>query len=1184
MASIVRRSFTLLSIAVFIASVWANAFPIAAFAQGSPSSESAVRPAPSLAAAPAISLGGLGDILIGEDFSFSISFKNTGSNPGYGPFVDLVLPTNGADGDYNRAVQDGVEFVSASVIGYKFSEAQATLFEQKFPGSGGITCMSHPWARQQNGQYVQVCGPAGDTFVSMRLPLGAFAQGQPSITVAVKAKLSNLADLDTTLNFRVRGGFLYGNDSLDNWCCGDLPIFTHPSSQSVSWLPGPVTPKVITFEKMYSGPDNIQDETSSGPNFTRQYTLTGNIATGQTLTRLEIFDKLPQNEQFVSVDAGATTPGYAIISTPSLTVPGGTLGLRYGSVTGALSDVDVQVVFNFYVPRLDSGGASVINPVSGDVALSRNIAWLTGDWTPGDARDKAQSVASDIKCVPGGNCEPLHTLEDKSIAIQKSVTDLTDGNPSPGDVFEYSLVFQVSDYFAFSGISVTDLISDGQHVLSSFTPTLQISGNGYTLATAALGAANYDISCNYSGGPGPECKTNNPAADDGTTRLTFRVSPEIIARGKNGRMIGGCVNPAGGLVTPCTAASSGDGPTQGVITFRAVLQDNFTNNYPSGDKSVDQGDKLTDASQINGNVLDNNTFAVRQLQDDDAQAEFTIRRDGLSKKLYAVNGDTNPAHWQRKNGEVEIKPFDTVTYRVTYDLNTSDVEDLVLEDYLPLPVFFVGDPDANDNSSHSNGPVFVFDDTKSAAAPAVGYAHFGPADTFRAYSGIVPTISRKLPQNMLGFNYGDYDNPANQSSVVDLLFTLTVSSEPFADQSFIANGVYEREGSTNNGPFVQDAWDWVILTQPVLVTKKGVIWTSSASAVLDPQSPGPVDFLGPSAAPRWNGVINSNGLAAHPINSNITGVRPGDIVSFAIVIENKGSSLAGAFDIVVQDTLPEVYAVPAGGPNLQIYYGDGTGPIAIEPGGDLFKQGIKLVDPVGRGVCQAYNPNLGNNVILITYDLQVQKNIKAGTYTNTGRISHHTSHEGGAQYLEVKDTATTSWIRAKTLAETGFAPRRVTVLPAQPPDAAYVSMPNLWLEIPTLDVKLPVIGVPNTATGWDLTWLSDQVGYLQGTTAPTAIGNTVLTAHVYLADGTPGPFINLEKLRWGQTVILHADGYRYTYEVRQNRLVSPTDLSVFKEDGYAWVTLLTCKNYSEYTHNYLYRVAVKAVLLRVQPE
>ena len=65
---------------------------------------------------------------------------------------------------------------------------------------------------------------------------------------------------------------------------------------------------------------------------------------------------------------------------------------------------------------------------------------------------------------------------------------------------------------------------------------------------------------------------------------------------------------------------------------------------------------------------------------------------------------------------------------------------------------------------------------------------------------------------------------------------------------------------------------------------------------------------------------------------------------------------------------------------------------------------------------------------------------------------------------------------------------------------------------------------------------------------------------------------------------MHADGYRYIYEVRTNQLVSPTNLTVLREDGYAWLTLLTCKDYNLFSNSYLYRVAVRAVLLRVEPE
>jgi LPXTG-site transpeptidase (sortase) family protein len=175
-------------------------------------------------------------------------------------------------------------------------------------------------------------------------------------------------------------------------------------------------------------------------------------------------------------------------------------------------------------------------------------------------------------------------------------------------------------------------------------------------------------------------------------------------------------------------------------------------------------------------------------------------------------------------------------------------------------------------------------------------------------------------------------------------------------------------------------------------------------------------------------------------------------------------------------------------------------------------------------------------------------------------------------------------VPTRGLPKTGFAPGKVTILPEQPLDRMYTSMGDMWLEIPSLGLKLPVTGVPLTEEGWDLTWLANQAGYLTGTTYPGQVGTTGITAHVTLADGTPGPFRNLDTLLWGDQVILHADGYRYIYEVRESRTVLPKDYSVFKNDGYTWLTLLTCKGYVPWLDTYNYRLAVRAVLLKVEAD
>ena len=157
---------------------------------------------------------------------------------------------------------------------------------------------------------------------------------------------------------------------------------------------------------------------------------------------------------------------------------------------------------------------------------------------------------------------------------------------------------------------------------------------------------------------------------------------------------------------------------------------------------------------------------------------------------------------------------------------------------------------------------------------------------------------------------------------------------------------------------------------------------------------------------------------------------PGDIVSFAIAIENTGSSINGAFDIVLRDDLPDGYVLPVGGPNLQVYYGDRSGPIAygypvggpactgVWPGDpcgpdgsagtpdDLFGYGIELVDPVGQGVCSAHDPNLGNNIILVTFDLQLAEDITPGEVINTSSLVRYAGSENGPNHLPTPQTDT----------------------------------------------------------------------------------------------------------------------------------------------------------------------------------
>ena len=329
------------------------------------------------------------DPFIGQTVNFSVVFDNTGTQPGYGPFVDVIMPRNGADGAAGGATPDGLTFQSATYLG---TPVTATVFT--FPNAGGGTgCVTHPYAAPAP---VQVCGTAGDQLVVLQLPFGSFVPAQPEATINIVAAMSNLADLNSALTVRARGGFQYGLDELDNPAT-DPTIFTtgSASNQSGTWVNSDSsTPVVMRMTKTYGGPE---DETATGPNFPRTWTLTTSIAPGQTVTNLDIIDGLPNN---VVVTGISVTPAAGFVAA----TPFGPANFNFGanqdllatvnSVTGT-GGADVTVVLTFYVPEFDANGQRVIpsngeddiGPPANPNSTSPNDAKSVGDWTPIDTRD-----------------------------------------------------------------------------------------------------------------------------------------------------------------------------------------------------------------------------------------------------------------------------------------------------------------------------------------------------------------------------------------------------------------------------------------------------------------------------------------------------------------------------------------------------------------------------------------------------------------------------------------------------------------------------------------------------------------------------------------------------------------------------------------------------------------------------
>ncbi|WP_052949711.1 VCBS domain-containing protein [Dyella japonica] len=897
-------------------------------------------------ASPTVTLSSAGgDVLLGDQVTFTASFTNTSTQDGYAPFIDLFFPATGKDGD------DGVSFVSATYLG-----RPVTAYVITFDASGNAV---HPLAKDATGQAVVLHAAnyglrPGDELVVLQLPYASVGSAQPSVDVQVTAHLSNLADTafsngSPNLSILAQGGFQFGNDSLDNPT--QDPSLIEAATHSYA-----VHPTVITLTQTVNTPEG---KTSSGPNYARSITVTASPAPGQSLTDVVVTQNLPSDIMVTAITPSAggvvtevMLANGTVLSNPTLiqaALAGGAYVANYSVTYAALtgpSDINIA----FFVPQADANGDPILNPATGAaVTITVDGASATGEWTPLDPRDLTPP-ATEVALSGTG---PATSFVVQSLSLYKTAAITGDiGTPglTPGDRLTYSVELDLSDYFAFGmnifnqgHFLVKDTLGDGQTL--SGTPTMSISLNGVTQTVALVVTTIVNA--------------------DGTTSLAFDIGQSILnARGQ-----------LGGLQGDLAFDAIQQGATKVVISYQAVVSQAYTTVYPQSE--INEGDSISNNASVDATVLEDPVnLGTGVVGDTDARTE-TVPVSDVDIAISSVNGGAVPA-----NGE--LRPGDVVTFTMSYDLVTGDYENMSLSAYMPLPLFDI----TGISWTQGNG---------------VDQWHLGAGNT---NAGGLLSVTTGAG-NAIVFNFGSFATAATVGSRIEVQFTVVVGNQPFADQRALSVLAKSDQTTTIDHTHLLSSEEIAVISsiaEPEVSIVHGVVSSTNGTitgttGTWSAPGTGGAPFTGSITDPKAvNGDItgidagdtlrmatelkNTGGGAAFDLSTDI--LLP---TGFSFV----GGSLASAnLHLYRGDGTALVLGVDysVSGNTITLLDANGTGTLTAGRAGSA-------ADATGA------------NVIIITYDVTVNASIAASsTLQSTADLLHYASTEGGANFVgSISETA-----------------------------------------------------------------------------------------------------------------------------------------------------------------------------------
>jgi uncharacterized repeat protein (TIGR01451 family)/fimbrial isopeptide formation D2 family protein len=740
---------------------------------------------------------------IGETTTTQACFSNTGNATGFQPVLRIRVPNN------------------LTIASAAFPVGSAANVTPELIGTGAATVVD-----PVTGASIVLA--ANERLYIVRYPLGSVTVGQPAqcMDLAIAVPLS-AALVGATINLPVTPIFALGADALDNPGT-DAPIVGTPTNLTV-------TPTVWKLTKTLLPPEK---ETATGPDWPRTFTLSVDIAAGATVTGIALADILPAQMQFVSF---ATAGGSCTNSgTATTTAPGGTLSFNCGSDTGVAGPGDLVVTVTYFVPKCSTGtntaagnctGTPVLDAASGAPVNVANTATAHGNF--------------------GGTLPQLTSTDNfsaESHTVRKTAVITTDNAPpglSPTDIITYTVVGEISDYFQFQNIVVTDTIGDGQ-TLNQGSARLSYGSNSVALAavtSASAAVADANITTGANGGAAI-------AKVAGITTFAVRVSDEAITRAVGDGVFRG---------RDSFGATRAAQPAQYTLTYTTTVDRSYSGPTPGGTAPLSAGDSIVNTISTDAKISTGGVAGASVV--DTSTTQLVIVGGQVGKSVVAINGVTPVAN-------ARVKPGDTITYSVVQQVPTGTYEDLKIDDFLPLPTLLA--TQITTPSAPAVAP-------NCAGFPAAGSWCVGPATNIPAAClsvvGATPgvALSTNAGANSIRWDFPTCEPAVVSAATIEVRFTVTVRNDPIADDLNLTNLV---NGTLKNSGVVTQSTTSIVqikIDEPKLEIKKTIVSSTNATS----------------------GTV----AAVAPLNAGWQNADAGDTITFKATVSNLGHGPAYAIRV-----------------------------------------------------------------------------------------------------------------------------------------------------------------------------------------------------------------------------------------------------------------------------------------------